>query len=78
MISKYLMLLSPYTHTHRNTCVVVHVGSAVTSQSQSHAPYLSAEVNHVCVGVVVGQQHAVARVQLQQRDGLLEVCLQRV
>lgn len=51
MISKYLMLLSPYTH--RNTRVAVHVGSALTSQSQ--APHLSAEVNHVCVGVVVRQ-----------------------
>lgn len=72
MISKYLMLLSPYTHTHTH---IEYVCSTLTSQSG--APHLSAQVNHVCVGVVVRQQHSVAGVELQQSDGLLEVCLQR-
>lgn len=74
MISKYRMLESPYG-TDRGR--FQSLGIPLPRPTSPAQPHLAADVDHVGVRVIKGQQSPVARVQLLQGHGFLEVFLVR-
>lgn len=76
MISKYRMLLSPCGRTV-NASETRNQTHPEVKRSSEEAAHLPAQVHYVGVGVVEGQQNAVAGVHLLNAYGFIHVVLER-